>query len=81
MAKYQAKPVVIEALLWSGDNFYEMGQFIACSHGFPTVGVLRLKTLEGWTTVFSGEYIIKGTQGEFYPCKPDIFKEKYEIVK
>lgn len=28
-----------------------------------------------------GDYIIKGVQGEFYPCKPDIFKETYEEVE
>lgn len=29
----------------------------------------------------TGDYIIKGVQGEFYPCKPDIFKETYEKVE
>ncbi len=28
-----------------------------------------------------GDYIIKGVQGEFYPCKPDIFAETYEEVE
>ena len=27
-----------------------------------------------------GDYIIKGVQGEFYPCKPDIFNATYEVV-
>lgn len=27
-----------------------------------------------------GDYIIKGVKGEFYPCKPDIFKQTYEQV-
>ena len=27
-----------------------------------------------------GDYIIKGVQGELYPCKPDIFKQTYEQV-
>ena len=43
---------------------------------------LRLKTLEsdGQTQVADiGDYIIKGVQGEFYPCKPDIFKETYDF--
>ena len=28
-----------------------------------------------------GDYIIKGVQGEFYPCKPDIFNQTYELVE
>ena len=45
---------------------------------------LRLKTLEsdGQTQVADiGDYIIKGVAGEFYPCKPEIFKATYEAVK
>lgn len=45
---------------------------------------IRLKTLEsdGETQVASmGDYIIKGIQGEFYPCKPDIFDQTYELVE
>ena len=27
-----------------------------------------------------GDFIIKGVDGEFYPCKPDIFQKTYEEV-
>ena len=27
------------------------------------------------------DYIIRGVQGEFYPCKPDIFEQTYEPVE
>ena len=43
---------------------------------------LKLMTLEsdGETQVASiGDYIIKGVQGEFYPCKPDIFRSTYDF--
>lgn len=46
-------------------------------------GGLRLKTLEsdGETQTASfGDYVIRGVQGEFYPCKPDIFESTYEKV-
>lgn len=42
---------------------------------------MKIKTLEGTMTADIGDYIIKGVQGEFYPCKPDIFKETYEKVE
>jgi hypothetical protein len=46
-------------------------------------GGIRLKTLESdnETQIASfGDWIIKGVNGEFYPCKPDIFEKTYEIV-
>ena len=36
--------------------------------------------LEGVMEAVIGDYIIKGVQGEFYPCKPDIFDKTYEPV-
>ncbi|MEG0505404.1 MAG: hypothetical protein RR547_12215, partial [Raoultibacter sp.] len=39
-----------------------------------------IKTLEGDMAVQPGDYIIKGVQGEFCPCKPDIFDATYELV-
>lgn len=41
---------------------------------------LIVNTLEGETVASIGDYIIKGVNGEFYPCKPDIFKKTYEEV-
>lgn len=41
---------------------------------------LMIKTLEGQHIASVGDYIIKGVQGEFYPCKPDIFEQTYEQV-
>ncbi|SUC37499.1 hypothetical protein [Prevotella pallens] len=39
---------------------------------------LRIQTLEGEMKADIGDYIIKGVNGEFYPCKPDIFEKTYE---
>ena len=40
-----------------------------------------IQTLEGDMLAKFGDYIIKGVNGEFYPCKPDIFKKTYEIIE
>ena len=55
-----------------GKNFY-------ISHG-EHMGGLTIKTLEGEHIATIGDYIIKGIKGEFYPCKPDIFKLTYDKV-
>lgn len=46
----------------------------------PATGLLKIRTLEGDMTVSLGDYVIRGVQGEFYPCKPNIFEQTYEEV-
>lgn len=46
----------------------------------PSYIELTIPTLEGNHIVKHGDFIIKGVKGEFYPCKPDIFKATYEEV-
>lgn len=45
---------------------------------YQTDEEVEIKTLEGVMKANKGDYIIKGVQGELYPCKPDIFYETYE---
>jgi hypothetical protein len=47
---------------------------------FGEQDTLRIKTLEGVMSVRIGDWIIKGVNGELYPCKPDIFEKSYEPV-
>lgn len=42
---------------------------------------LKIHTLEGTMTASSGDYIICGINGEYYPCKPDIFEKTYDVIK
>lgn len=42
---------------------------------------MTIETLEGAMIANIGDYIIKGVNGEFYPCKPDIFEKTYEFVE
>ena len=87
MANYRKKPVVIEAYRFNGSSTDEAKIKSWMNGGpCPTVGGVGTKdyknititTLEGNMTASPGDYIIKGVQGEFYPCKPDIFEATYE---
>lgn len=86
MGKFRKKPVVIEAWEWdeSKATFNEIGcKYMSCSGHTERpdeMTSLRIETLEGTMSVNKGDYIIKGVKGEFYPCKPDIFKATYEAV-
>ena len=80
--KYRKKPVIVEAVTWTGNNIEEVKELAknAVEHIIFVDNNLYIETLEGNMNVSVGDYIIKGIEGEFYPCKPDIFKETYETV-
>ena len=86
--KYKKKPIIIEAVQWTGINLEEIKSFVGDSldYNYKTNWdssdlsniEVKIKTLEGDHIASIGDYIIKGVNGEFYPCKPDIFKKTYE---
>lgn len=77
--KFRKKPVTIEAIQWMGTNLSEIDDFMSGS--VENKGItLIIHTLEGDMEASIGDYIIKGVNGEFYPCKPDIFAKTYEAV-
>jgi len=81
MAKYRKKPVVIDAVEWTGDNINEICDFMKWRHvSHDERDGLVIHTLEGNHNANIGDMIIKGVHGEFYPCKPDIFKLTYDEV-
>lgn len=85
MAKqYRKKPVVIEAVqfLDNPKRLCELSEFITTqdlrvNYEDPENPVLKIETLEGVMNASVGDYIIKGVNGEYYPCKPDIFEKTY----
>lgn len=80
MPKYRKKPVVIEAIQWTGDNLKEILEFSSESYIDKDNYTLKIHTLKGEMIADREDYIIKGVNGEFYPCKPDIFEKTYEEV-
>lgn len=84
--KYKKLPVEIEAFIWTGNiksTFVKPD--IAVNFNDGTIidnenGTLSIKTLKGTMTASAGDYIIQGVNGEFYPCKPDIFEKTYELI-
>ena len=92
--RFRKKPVEIEAMQfvyppteifmwWLGAS---AGSYSKARH--PTAnGEIEIKTLEDGVDgrvvhiATDGDWVIKGIQGEFYPCKPDIFNATYEVVK
>lgn len=89
--KYRKKPVVIEAFQLGYDEppkwFLEAAEndeveVIIDARKCRTFTITaRIRTLEGDMEAHERDYIIKGVQGELYPCKEDIFKATYEKVE
>ena len=79
--KYRKKPVVIEATQFDGT--IESVESLMIPEVSQDLGskTLQIPTLEGVMTASPGDFIIKGVNGEFYPCKPDIFEKTYEKVE
>lgn len=78
---YIKKPVIIRACQWTGENSAEMSVFLNQSYITTSINEkgLYIQTLEGLMKASVGDYIIEGIKGEYYPCKPDIFNETYEV--
>ena len=86
--KVRKKPVVVEAYRWIGKegSMHDMpewlGTAILSGQAIPkSDGLITIETLSSKVTVWLGDYIIQGIEGELYPCKPSIFNKTYEIVE
>jgi len=83
--KYRKKPIVIDAMQYTGDNHEQIVVWAAFTSGQACFGVsdkneIEIETLEGKMTASIGDWLIIGVKGEMYPCKPDIFEATYEPV-
>lgn len=81
--KYRKKPTVVEAMQLTNENLLEVkewcnGELVpnAETSGYD----LYISTLEGIMHADINDYIIQGVEGNFYPCKPDIFEKTYEVA-
>lgn len=77
--KYRKRPVVIEAIQYTGQNLAEIMKWC------PDLQLGRvspyIKTLEGDMSVGTGDWIVKGVKNEFYPVKLDVFEVTYELAE
>lgn len=90
--QYVKKPIVISAIEFTGEvqNLSDVADFMKGPLCFENIKdgpsgkplrCLVISTLEGDMLAKKGDYIIKGIQGEFYPCKPAIFRATYKEVE
>ncbi len=86
--KFRKKPVIVDAWQWNGTTLEDAKDFCK-KNGLPDFHIgsygygtgLVIPTLEGNHLAIKGDWIIRGVEGEYYPCKPDIFEKTYEPVE
>lgn len=87
---YRKRPVAVQAVQWRGDNAQEV-QDLAGDLFQPLLGTMSVNGTEftarvydvlhaEWIKVSTGQWIVRGTRGEFYPCDPRVFAGTYERV-
>jgi len=91
MAKYRKKPIVIDAFQWTGgpdqkeDPLWIIDAIKNKKVWFKNIGSpsvkMKIETLEGVMTADVNDWIIKNTEGEIHPCKPNIFDKAYELAE
>jgi hypothetical protein len=92
--KYRKKPVVIEAIKWTGDNAAEIKAFVGCRDNDESRFLTPAEITgawehahvydelhDTWVAVYPGQFVIKGVRGEFYPIAADVLADTYERVE
>lgn len=80
MSRYRKKPVIVEAIKYDRSRVGEFLSFCGIAEYSPHDNEYYITTLEGNRKIADGDYLIKGANGEFYPCKADVFEKTYERV-
>ncbi len=78
--KYRTKQKIIEAVQWNGTNHKEIDKFAEFQTMFNDENVY-IKTPYTLMRAEKFDYIIKNDDGEFFPCKPHIFENNYELIE
>lgn len=83
MVKVRKRPVIVEAIRWTGENFDELrlwgGEDISRREDRDTE--LRVEEDDGFCFALIGDWIVKDHAGRFSTYPPSGFEEVYEIVK
>ena len=87
MPWFRKKPVIVEGILWRGDNVTVVEEF--CDDLFRPVkdprrpgmtGKIYDKLHDTWVFVKTGQWIIRGVKGELYPCDDEVMEQTYDGI-
>jgi hypothetical protein len=82
MTFYRKKPIIVDAVRWTGSNWDEMEQLSRnCNKDCEIVvdnDGMSIVTMEGIMDINIGDWVIRGIDSELYPCKDDVFRKTYD---
>ncbi len=81
MAKFRRKPITVEAIQWDGNNLDEVLSFLGKKTYGQIVGAVLIVTPRAILTAVIGDWIVKGDDGEFYPCSNGDFEMTYDAIE
>lgn len=91
VTRWRKKPVMVEAVRWTGDNAAELARFTGSQFAVvapedrgdnPDITAQVFDVLHStWVGLYTGQWVIKGVRGEFYPCDDGVLAETYEPVE
>ena len=81
--RFRKKPVEVEAIRFTGHNDSEIAGFVGDAGYDPEdrYPSWKIRTLEGTMELRVGDWLVKGTRGEFYPVKPGPFQDTFERIE
>ncbi|MFJ8538138.1 hypothetical protein [Streptomyces sp. NPDC093591] len=94
ITRYRKKPVEVDTIQWTGDNeaevqaftggasqFYALDEADRANSDDPEATATVYDRLHStWILVYTGQHVVRGVKGEFYPIAPDVLAETYERV-
>lgn len=93
--KFRTRSATISAIQWTGENAQEIRQFTSFGESAPSDCIvlypgpingsprtfLQIHTLKRLMMADPGDWIIKGSDGKFYPCRSDVFASLFELAE
>lgn len=80
ISKRYRKTAIVEAFQWNGEYPLPYPLEGNWDNNPMTPSKVSIRTLEGWLNIKEGDYVIKGIQGEYYPCDQAVFMQTYQEV-
>lgn len=80
--RVRKRPIVVHGFQWDGDRASLPAEVYVRTQAAWREGgdVLYLATSEGPLVLRPGDWVMKGVNGELYPCKPDVFEKTYDVL-
>jgi hypothetical protein len=89
VTRHRKKPVEVDTIQWTGDNALEVVAFTGpenlmtfddevCAEDPDATAAVFDKLHSTWVLVYTGQHIVRGVKGEYYPLADDVLAETYE---